>query len=123
MSNQTFGDRVLALRKKVGLSQAKLASALKEKYPDMRVSDSAVHAWEKLGKTPVGQDMTNLSEFFEVEPAFLQFGLMPLDKDEELAKLFSNFVALTAIQKDIIAGAINEFTQLNSGGKRQNGNM
>ena len=123
MSNQTFGDRVLALRKTAGLSQAKLAAALKEKYPDMRVSDSAVHAWEKLGKTPVGEDMANLSEFFGVEPAYLQFGLMPLDQDEELAELFSNFVALTAIQKDIIAGAISEFAKLNAGGKRQNGNM
>ena len=120
--DQTFGDRVLILRKKMNLSQAKLASALKENFPDMRVTDSAVHSWEKLGKVPVGQDLANLAAFFDVEPAFLQFGLVTLEKDDALAKIFSKFVALTPTQQNIVSDAIDEFSQLNSGEQRRNKN-
>lgn len=120
--DQTFGDRVLILRKKMKLSQAKLAAALKERYPEMRVTDSAVHTWEKLGKVPVGQDMANLAAFFDVEPAYLQFGLVPFQKDDVLAKLFSQFVALTPTQKEIVSDTIAEFSQLNSGEQRTNNN-
>lgn len=111
--DQTFGDRVLALRNKHGLSQSKLAKSLKERYPDMRVTSSAVHAWEKLGKVPAGPDMTNLAEFFGVEPAFLQFGLAPLQHDPLLAKTFAKFVTLTPKQKHIVKDTIDEFTDLN----------
>lgn len=120
--DQTFGDRVLILRKNMNLSQAKLASALKENFPDMRVTDSAVHSWEKLGKVPVGQDLANLAAFFDVEPAFLQFGLVTLEKDDVLAKIFSKFVALTPTQQNIVSDAIDEFSQLNSGEQRRNKN-
>jgi transcriptional regulator with XRE-family HTH domain len=71
----TFSGRIYALRKAHNHSQAGLAKELRQRYPDMRVSDSAIHSWERMDRSPVGRDMLRLAEFFHVDVQWLQFGL------------------------------------------------
>ncbi len=75
-TKETFGDRVRHLRTARGLSQRKLAQSLRDAYPGkMRVTYSAIHAWQQRGKQPKRAAMILLAEFFSVEPQSLQFAL------------------------------------------------
>ena len=112
-SKQDFGDRILALRTAFGLSQAKLAEALKTKYPSMRVTDSAVHGWEKLGKRPAGEDLLNVAEFFAVEPQWLQFGLSSAKSSDYATRMSEKFVGLTDFQRAFVEAGVDEFLSLN----------
>ena len=112
MNDQTFSDRLRALRNKANLSAAELAIALNEKFPNMQISESVVNDWE-LDELPVGQDMANLAEFFDVEPAYLQFGLVAGKPDERLSSMFAKFSALTSRQQNLVNETIDEFDELN----------
>lgn len=105
----SFAGRVFRLRKQKGLTQEGLAAALKKRHSDMRVSGSAVHAWEKMDRSPVGIDMLHLAEFFGVDVIWLQFGLTPSSEESTKADLlFKKLKMISPQQQQIIEAMLND---------------
>lgn len=111
-NSDSFAGRVFHLRKQKGLTQEGLAAELKKRHPEMRVSGSAVHAWEKMDRSPVGIDMLHLAEFFGVEVIWLQFGITVSTKESDPADLvFKKLKMVSRDQLKIIDAMLNEMLQ------------
>lgn len=93
-TNMTFGERIRARRKDLGLTQKSLAKTLK-------LSDVSISQWERDESEPTGKNLHALSKALRCSPTWILFGdedktpevpidiPAPLDaKQQELLELF-----------------------------------
>jgi len=88
-----IGERIKALRKKLGISQAEFASKLD-------VSQPIVVAWENGSKSPSAESVARLCKAFSLEPAYLY---TPLPYDEkELDGFIEDFRSLQRADQELL---------------------
>ncbi len=66
MITYNFGSQLRNARRKFNLSQTELAEDLAKYYPDLRISQTTISAWEQLEKPPKMEVLEQLSDYFEM---------------------------------------------------------
>lgn len=65
-----FGDKLRELRKRTGKTQQMVVSEMSARYPDVRISQTTVSAWESRDSTPRGKVLAVICDYYGVQPAY-----------------------------------------------------
>lgn len=70
MKTDRFGDKLKRLRLLRNLSQEELLACLKQEFPDARISQTSISAWEQRTRQPNERVLSMLSGFFGVSEEY-----------------------------------------------------
>ena len=100
MEELSLGQRIKSLRKSVGWSLQRVAEGV-------GVSKNSVYKWECDEANPHALNLSKLAGLFDVEPAYLAFGVVRLQSAHE--ELVSKIALLNATEAAIVLSVVDKF--------------
>ena len=66
MSVESFGQKLKDLRARIGKTQVEVSAEIAVMFPDIRISQTTLSAWEQRDSAPRGEVLEYLAQYFSV---------------------------------------------------------